>query len=719
MEERYSFERKTHNGNTAYTILFGLSCGLIFFIGESIVNWYYHNFLNSTYYILAPFIYALIGIITSIFSIALLKIIKLINAKNINLFTLFKEKQGNLAIIPAVILFIQGLVVMNALILPGFDFFSFSSILFDFLWLFLSFLLFLSVLYFSSMHYLKTKLSLSLFFSVIGIAIFYRALPRADEVVYILALTKIFMIFLICYSIFFIIFFLPRVLQKEPRVQRFIIVFICMVIGIMMFALPYYLYKNSKIIPSRTSSSSSSKDVSNKPNIILIVIDTLRADHLSCYGYPLKTSPNIDRFSLEGMKFSKCYSPSNWTPPGHASIFTGKFPISHGLHRTISHDAKVYKHTTCFLLTDEEVTLAEILHNNGYDTAAIVSNFAFVSKLYGLDQGFEYWFAMPPHLSEPILFMIFNKFNILPNHIIASFPFYRRADDINNVVINWINKYSKKPFFLFINYMEPHSPYVPPPPYDLLFTGKISNYYFDLETFRMSQKNLSKRELNHLQSQYDGEIAYVDAQLGILFEKLKSYDLYDQSIIVVTGDHGEFLGEHGLVEHQIGLYDPVIKTPLIFKPHKSFAWNGIIDIPVQTIDILPTILQMLGIKIPEFVQGNSLLSTMNHPIIAEHYSDASMLEWYGGRFRDNQRAIIRDSFKFILSEQGEKELYNIHDDELENFNLMFDKSEQASFLNNELQEWKNNVPIKLLNADDIPQLDESTKEKLKSLGYIH
>jgi arylsulfatase A-like enzyme len=292
----------------------------------------------------------------------------------------------------------------------------------------------------------------------------------------------------------------------------------------------------------------------------LIVVDTLRADHLSCYGYPLETTPNLNEFSWTAVLYERCYSPANWTPPGHASIFTGRYPVSHGAHKARLDQGSRYP--TCFPLLDQETTLAELLSEAGYVTAAVVANYGFVSTAYGLDQGFQHWFASPPTRTRFTLVSIITK--VLPRAVrrfTADAVFYRRASEICRIALDWIRQHRDRPFFLFVNLMDPHEPYAPPSDWDQAFGGKIEGFVPNANELRMGQTSFSASEWQHIRSQYDGEIAYVDSELGKFFGALDWDGILSQSIVVVTSDHGEFLGEKGLLDHQIGLYEPVIRVP--------------------------------------------------------------------------------------------------------------------------------------------------------------
>ena len=310
--------------------------------------------------------------------------------------------------------------------------------------------------------------------------------------------------------------------------------------------------------------------IKNNFNIVLITIDTLRADHLSCYGYDRKTSPNIDSIAKGGIRYTKAIATSSWTSPSIASIMTSLYPISHGVRHGFTKSGKAYNQE---LLHEKFDTLAEVLKNHGYTTFGAVANVHMVEEL-GFGQGFDYY-----HCEG-----------------------FDKASKINKVVFSWKDKIKNaNKFFLWVHYFDPHHFYHAQFPWINDYAGELWIGNSHLSKMNMSElikliPTLKKRRntLEYLISLYDSEINYVDYHVGNLLYKL---GLDKNSLIIITSDHGEEFLDHGFLCHAHSLFQELIHVPLIIKlPLPSKA--SIIDVnnePVSIIDILPTILGDIGI----------------------------------------------------------------------------------------------------------------------------
>jgi len=686
------------------TILVGGLYGLGLMFSETLVGYVTGNTLESKYYLFAVPIYTCIGFLASAtvpaIRKALHKILRLLVKRDLHLI-------HNLIILSFFFILFQGGVVINEVILEGSSFYSPFSLLADFLWFVLCLAL-VSGMSFFSKRILKgfgLRLFLGFFLTSLIISTLYNHIPPPHQQMPVLAVTfHIICIFLICA----ISMILPLVILPGRNIG--------FVLTLLVYSILYVLTLDSigggfhlSILHSKAP------DGKIKSNVILIVLDTLRADHLSCYGYGLQTSPNIDRIGRIGSRLDNCFSSSNWTPPGHSSIFTGRYSISHGSHKILTSRSSGSKHVSCIPLGKDETTLAEIYKENGYQTAAVVSNRGFVSGEFGLDQGFDYWFANPPPL--PVVYQIWRKISKYTGCDIPPQPSYRRAKDITQTSLRWIRQKQNEPFFLFMNYADPHVPYQPPHPYDRKFEGKIDDFRLDLDGIRQGTKKMNSKQKKHILSQYDGEIAYLDDQLGIFIKKLNDWNIFDDSIIVITSDHGEFLGERGLVDHQIGLYNPVTRVPLVIKPNLKLDRVLTENQFVSTIDIMPTLLQMTGIHIPKSVQGESLTGAITHPIIAQHYTDHVVLNWFGGSFGKDKIALIQNGYKLITTSGKIQELYDLPSDPEEKNNLIEKEIYIAELLHEKLKPWIDLVDKKTTTMEDLPELDDHSLERLKSLGY--
>jgi len=440
----------------------------------------------------------------------------------------------------------------------------------------------------------------------------------------------------------------------------------------------------------------------NYPNIVLVTIDTLRADHLSCYGYKENTSPNIDQLVREGVLFKEVIAQEPQTGPSHSSIMTSKYPIVHG---TIMNGSK---------LGQSETTLAEILLKKGFSTAAFVSAYV-LDSIFGLDQGFEVYddvFSRFKGIYKLVTYKILEKFSFYPSDDSVEI----RADNTTQKVLKWLEKERRKPFFLWVHYFDPHSTYGPPPPFDVKFDpgyqGRfISEFNTDEHFGRM---DFTESEIKHIKALYDGEIAFADFHIGRIFKKLKELGVYNNTVIIITADHGEDLYEHGVFDHQNYLYDTILRVPLIIKFKDSQYSNLIIKDQVQLIDIMPTILETLGMHKNLKGQGVSLMPLIlglntnpNKEAYSETHSPAALKTKFSVRNTD---------WKFIHTVEGdEKELYNLFEDPLESKNLISREKERGN-LEKKLKEWLN-WSSKLSGSSSKLKVDKKIMEKIKSLGY--
>ncbi|MBA7465097.1 2,3-bisphosphoglycerate-independent phosphoglycerate mutase [subsurface metagenome] len=404
---------------------------------------------------------------------------------------------------------------------------------------------------------------------------------------------------------------------------------------------------------------------SKGPNIILISIDALRADHLSCYGYHRNTSPNIDRLADQGVLFKNAFSQATWTLPSHTSIFLSQYVWRHKIDNRKKR------------LGNSSTTLVEILKDRNYTTCAFVGG-GFVSARYGFDQGFEIYDdgrggGAGRRLRE-----------------IASYI---------DKLLGWLESVRNKKFFLFIHTYDVHSPYNPPPPYFNLYT-----------------KGRCKGELDYIMAVYDGGINYVDDQLGKLFEKLNQLGIDDNTIIIVTADHGEAFGEHGKLSHGYKPYIEQVHVPLIIKG-LGIPRNRIYENWAQHIDIAPTILEILDIPQRKEMQGRSLLRLISHCEIEEHPETYSFgPDKSEGGFSMSLRT---KEWTYIMNRNGPDELYDRINDPKEQNDIIKKRPLIAQKLKEELEDFI------ALTSEAKPQvaekvhIDEELKEQLKSLGYLH
>ncbi len=484
---------------------------------------------------------------------------------------------------------------------------------------------------------------------------------------------------------------------------------------------------------------------SDKPNVILITMDTVRADHLSLYGYERDTTPNLRRLAEVSTLYSNAISTSDITLPSHASIFTGLYPSSHGAHHffnTPSDDDLANEFAdwpkTPRPLADKFNTLAEILSGKGYSTMAVVANPGYLHYYYNLNQGFNYYDYRSPVVFLGNLVGRVRPFYLRQTiHDLAAWIVpapdrdnaYRRADKINKVVFSLMDKAKEEDnrFFLFINYMDAHVEYAPPAPYDRLFPGKDETFtltkFRDLEHEVLNlERDITIKERQHIVSQYDGGIAYEDFHIGQLLARLKEAGLYENSLIIVTSDHGEAFGERNDIEHGTSVYQDQVHVPLIIKyPHNSR--KTVIDKYVSGVDLMPTVLDVSGYEIPGDIQGISLLKPEylnNRIVISESFPDRRKLI-LNKRFHRIERAIFSNSMKFITSTSGKQELYDLSRDPEEKKNIYSANDSTSGKLKAELNQWIKDVKKDIPSREEPASRKKSDKgalDRLKALGYI-
>lgn len=440
------------------------------------------------------------------------------------------------------------------------------------------------------------------------------------------------------------------------------------------------------------------KNLSDRPNVLILVVDALRADHVGCLGYERNTTPFIDSLAADGVLFTQAVSNSNATRSTVPSIFTLVYPSVHGI---LGRDGPV--------LSPRFVTLAEILKNQGYATQAYMPN-GPLRRVFNFDQGFDIY-------DDRI--MGFGKLER-----------YDSALPINESILSWIDGHGNKRFFMYVHYVEPHSPYHPPPAYDKMFYGTDAANHVrtiedkELERLKRSSGKTFPLEINDLNfylAQYDAEIRYADDQIKHLLDNLQQRGLLENTAIFLTADHGEAFLEHGHWMHATSpLYEEVIHVPLIAKLPGSERKGLRFDGPVHTFDISATILDLLDLT-PDFtVQAKSLLPIINGEV--ERQWEYTFVESL------NERVLRNREWKFIIRgplRRGRKalktrqELYNLLEDPSESNNLVRQEPEKAKELRAKLLAVAQlNSRLSKGNVVETKTLDKETIDQLRSLGYL-
>ncbi len=403
-------------------------------------------------------------------------------------------------------------------------------------------------------------------------------------------------------------------------------------------------------------------------NIILFTIDTLRADHLQCYGYERVRTPNINRLAEEGILFEECIAQTPLTLPSHSSIFTGTFPLFHGV-----------RDNGGFYLDESHLTLAEALKLKGYTTGGFVAAFVLDSR-WGLDQGFDYYF---------------DNFDLTKYKSISLDSVQRRGDEVLEETKKWLEENLGQKFFTWIHLYDPHTPYDPPEPYKSEYEGLP----FGL---------------------YDGEIAYVDQLIGEFRQYLENKKVWEKTIIIFTSDHGESLGEHKESAHGFFIYDCAIRVPLIIRLPQEKLKGRVIREQVRSVDLMPSILSMVGGDVPESVQGESFLPLILEREKAQRGKNLSAYsETYWPRYHygwSELKSLRKGGYKFI--DAPKPELYDLSKDPKEVNNLVNKEASLAHEMKRELMSLIGEYSAEGIENLMPKKLDDDSLIKLQALGYI-
>ena len=400
-------------------------------------------------------------------------------------------------------------------------------------------------------------------------------------------------------------------------------------------------------------------DKDSRPGVFLITIDTLRADHVHCYGYDQIRTPALDLLAEQGIRFTQAFTPSPITNSSHTSILTGLIPSSHGVS-----DFGVP-------LAAKYPTLAELLTKGGYTTAAFIGAVILDSKNLapGLNRGFEFYDNFPEVATTK------SRWGRLE----------RRGMEVEERAESWLNTHSAGSHFVWLHFYDPHDPYEPPPPYSEVYKDRL----------------------------YDGEIAYADSALGRFLAYLKKQGWYEGAMIVVVGDHGEGLGEHHEDTHGIFLYDSTTHVPLIVKLPDEREAGRTVEAQVRTTDIMPTILSLLGIAAPANLDGDSLeplLTGLEAPPRTVFGETEYPLRFGWAPLR----SLRKEGFKFI--EAPKPELYDLRADPGESHNHYEPWDGTVQKLRKSLAELSAKSPAR--GKTSLAAVSASTIDELHALGYL-
>jgi len=398
-------------------------------------------------------------------------------------------------------------------------------------------------------------------------------------------------------------------------------------------------------------------------NVILITIDTLRSDHVSCYGNSPVETPNIDRLAAEGVRFTNAASTVPFTLPAHSSIMTGTYPPRHGIRENVG-----------YFLGDEQPTIAQSLHAAGRETGGFVSAFVLDSR-WGIGRGFDRYF---------------DDFDLkeFDNPNLGSVQ--RSGDETIAEAVRWLDERDQaSPFFLWLHLYDPHDPYTPPEPYASQYRGHP----------------------------YQGEVAFADSLIGDFRKALEERADFDRSLVILTADHGEGLGDHGEQFHGYFVYDTTVHVPLIIRFPRAAGRGEVISHVVSHVDLMPTVLEATGLPIPPDAQGASLLPligggelTSQREVYTESFYPLLHYGW------SPLRSLRTDRYKLIVAPRPE--LYDFIEDRKESHNLFTADPQEAAELEARMQKLRREMERDTPSAGAATEVDQATIDRLRALGYM-
>lgn len=421
---------------------------------------------------------------------------------------------------------------------------------------------------------------------------------------------------------------------------------------------------------------------STRPNVLIITLDTTRSDHLGCYGYERETSPNLDRLAAESTLYTNVVSTSSWTLPSHASLFTGKFTASHGARYDPAGPLMLtngiegpddWDNYRARGLATGEVTLAGVLSEAGWRTGAVVAG-PWMKQVFGLGAGFEHYDDEQVHSLTG-----------------------RLASEVTDAALSWLSAPDDRPFFLFLNYYDPHTPFGAPPPYTFQF----------MPPQRHTQRGLANSK--NWVDLYDAEILYMDVHIGRLLDELRRSGEFENTLIVVTADHGELFGEQERWGHGAFLTQQELSVPMFIKQPGGAPQPARDERPIQQLDVMPLVLERLGLPVPAGVQGRT--GGVDHPLVSEVYPlpmFAQTGDW---------RVLVEGSLKYVWSSQGNHALYDLAADPLELHDLSGERGDVMRAMGERLESYLASLPAPG-EAGPEREVGAELTEALGNLGYM-
>jgi arylsulfatase A-like enzyme len=446
-----------------------------------------------------------------------------------------------------------------------------------------------------------------------------------------------------------------------------------------------------------------------RPDVVLVSIDSLRFDHVGCYGYSKPTTPVFDRLAAEGVRFQNAVSSTSWTLPAHASLFTGLYDATHGL---VDNGLK---------LSDNLLTLAVVMKAAGYRTAGFFGG-PYLLPSYGLSQGFDTYVGCMSSLEE-------DGHDPLEERVAAKGEAVRSFRDVTGPrtvekVTEWLGTLDDRPFFLFLHLWDVHYDYIPPDEYARLFDpdykGTLTGQH--MMSNAAVSPNMPKRDLEHLIALYDGEIRFTDDNLAKILAEIERRGRMQSSLVVVLSDHGEEFFEHGNKGHQKSLYEESVRIPLVFRWPGKLDRGRVVKDQVRITDVMPTIAALAGAPIPAEIQGRDIAPLMRGESLPAEPALCELL--------------VKNRHKLYGVRTNEKMFLTFPTPHFWQFGYQYFDLEKDPGEHNVLPVWSSGLfeargKLKRLRGDsealanrlgetvvEGPAMDDEQRERLKSLGYL-
>jgi arylsulfatase A-like enzyme len=432
--------------------------------------------------------------------------------------------------------------------------------------------------------------------------------------------------------------------------------------------------------------------------VLLVTLDTTRADRLGAYGCEAARTPALDAFAQSAVVFERAYATSSWTLPSHASLFTGLLPHQHGAQTAPDGQSETLGYAVR-PLGAQFVTLAERLSDAGYRTAAVIAGPALKREL-GLAQGFEFYADDLGGAAGAI--------------------HGKRARQVADQAIAFVEEFGAEPWFLFVNFFDPHAPYRPPPPDDrglpVVDPGPLTRALVERLVSGeapVQRPAWEQHALDDLLAGYDAEIAYMDRQLGRLLAAVEASPRGDDTLIAITADHGESFGEHDFLSHGAHLYEDNVRVPLIVRRPREPAAGSRIAAPVQNHRLHGLVLETAGVAPP------GTFPRLDEPatLVTEVGASDANVRLFGPFFDRRLTALYDPPLKLIVSSRGDAELYDLERDPAERVDLAADDAARTAALRTELERFRADHAA-LYDPSARADLSPETRKALRALGYL-